>query len=96
MIRAAGPAQQQRSWAIAGPRKTGSETLGYSPAMHTLTLATLGLLLASFALIILTIAVNLMANFVAPALALTNLLPRKLNFRTAALVSAGYESSPAA
>ena len=46
------------------------------------------LILASFALIILTIAVNLMANFVAPALALTNLLPRKLNFRKAALVSA--------
>lgn len=46
------------------------------------------LILASIALIILTIAVNLMANFVAPALALTNLLPRKLNFRKAALVSA--------
>ena len=33
------------------------------------------LVMASFSLLILTIAVNLMANFVAPALALTNLAP---------------------
>lgn len=46
------------------------------------------LVLASLSLLILTIAVNLMANFVAPALALANLLPRHLNFRRAALVSA--------
>jgi NCS1 family nucleobase:cation symporter-1 len=46
------------------------------------------LVLASLSLLILTIAVNLMANFVAPALALANLLPRQLNFRRAALVSA--------
>jgi NCS1 family nucleobase:cation symporter-1 len=46
------------------------------------------LILASLSLLILTIAVNLMANFVAPALALANLLPRHLNFRRAALVSA--------
>ncbi|MFA9287503.1 NCS1 family nucleobase:cation symporter-1 [Comamonas sp. SY3] len=46
------------------------------------------LILASLSLLILTIAVNLMANFVAPALALANLLPRQLNFRRAALVSA--------
>jgi len=45
------------------------------------------LVLASLALIILTIAVNLMANFVAPSFALANLLPRKLNFRRAAIVS---------
>ena len=36
----------------------------------------------------LTIAVNLMANFVAPIYALTNLFPRKLNFSRAGLVSA--------
>ncbi|MFC9935300.1 MULTISPECIES: NCS1 family nucleobase:cation symporter-1 [Micrococcaceae] len=48
---------------------------------------TLLLLLASAALLVLTIAVNLMANFVAPTYALTNLLPKKLNFRTAALIS---------
>ena len=36
----------------------------------------------------LTIAVNLMANFVAPVYALTNLFPRQLNFRRAGLVSA--------
>lgn len=40
------------------------------------------LLLASAALLVLTIAVNLMANFVAPTYALTNLFPKKLNFRS--------------
>ena len=49
---------------------------------------TLLLVLASLALIVLTIAVNLMANFVAPTYALTNLFPRHLNFRKAALISA--------
>ena len=48
---------------------------------------TLLLLLASAALLILTIAVNLMANFVAPTYALTNLFPKHLNFRKAALIS---------
>jgi NCS1 family nucleobase:cation symporter-1 len=46
------------------------------------------LVLASLALIALTIAVNLMANFVAPTYALNNLFPRHLNFRKAALISA--------
>ena len=49
---------------------------------------TLLLVLASLALIVLTIAVNLMANFVAPTYALTNLFPKHLNFRKAALLSA--------
>jgi NCS1 family nucleobase:cation symporter-1 len=49
---------------------------------------TLFLVLACLALLILTIAVNLMANFVAPVYALTNLFPRRLNFRRAAMVSA--------
>ncbi|WP_223261413.1 NCS1 family nucleobase:cation symporter-1 [Glutamicibacter arilaitensis] len=48
---------------------------------------TLLLLMASAALLVLTIAVNLMANFVAPTYALTNLFPKKLNFRGAALIS---------
>ena len=39
------------------------------------------LVAASLALLVLTIAVNLMANFVAPIYALTNLFPKKLNFR---------------
>ncbi|WP_433876306.1 NCS1 family nucleobase:cation symporter-1 [Sinomonas atrocyanea] len=43
---------------------------------------------ASLALLVLTIAVNLMANFVAPTYALTNLFPRRLDFRRAAMVSA--------
>lgn len=46
------------------------------------------LVLASLSLLILTIAVNLMANFVAPSFALANLLPRHLDFRRAAVVSA--------
>ena len=46
------------------------------------------LVLACIALLILTIAVNLMANFVAPSFALAALLPRHLNFRRAAIVSA--------
>ena len=44
--------------------------------------------LACVSLLILTIAVNLMANFVAPSFALAALLPRHLNFRRAAIVSA--------
>ncbi len=46
------------------------------------------LVLACLALLILTIAVNLMANFVAPSFALAALFPRRLNFRRAAVVSA--------
>ena len=49
---------------------------------------TLLLALACLALIILTIAVNLMANFVAPVYTLTGLFPKVLNFRRAAVVSA--------
>ena len=49
---------------------------------------TLFLVLACLALLILTIAVNLMANFVAPVYALTNLFPKHLDFRKAAFVSA--------
>ena len=45
------------------------------------------LLAASMALLILTIAVNLMANFVAPIYALTNLFPKHLNFRRAGIIS---------
>ncbi|WP_369207943.1 NCS1 family nucleobase:cation symporter-1 [Streptomyces sp. PU-14G] len=46
------------------------------------------LAVASLALIALTVAVNLLANFVAPIYALVNLFPRRLNFRRAGLVSA--------
>ena len=45
------------------------------------------LIMASLALLVLTIAVNLMANFVAPIYALTNLFPKRLNFRSAGLIS---------
>lgn len=46
------------------------------------------LVIASISLIVLTIAVNLLANFVAPIYVLVNLFPRHLNFRRAGLVSA--------
>ncbi|WP_427008749.1 NCS1 family nucleobase:cation symporter-1 [Pseudarthrobacter sp. H2] len=46
------------------------------------------LVLACLALIILTVAVNLMANFVAPIYTLAHLFPRTLNFRKAAIISA--------
>jgi nucleobase:cation symporter-1, NCS1 family len=46
------------------------------------------LVAASLSLLILTIAVNLMANFVAPIYALTNLFPKQLNFARAGTVSA--------
>jgi NCS1 family nucleobase:cation symporter-1 len=49
---------------------------------------TILLVAASLALLVLTVAVNLMANFVAPIYALTNLFPKKLNFARAGLVSA--------
>lgn len=43
---------------------------------------------ASIMLIVLTVAVNLMGNLVAPIYTLTNLMPRLLNFRRAAIISA--------
>jgi len=46
------------------------------------------LVVTSLSLLILTIGVNLMANFVAPSFALANLFPQHLNFRRAAIVSA--------
>ncbi|WP_217254981.1 NCS1 family nucleobase:cation symporter-1 [Streptomyces sp. AC602_WCS936] len=46
------------------------------------------LAVASLALIALTVAVNLLANFVAPIYALVDLFPRRLDFRRAGLVSA--------
>ncbi|WP_369134224.1 NCS1 family nucleobase:cation symporter-1 [Modestobacter sp. I12A-02662] len=49
--------------------------------------STLFLVLACLALLTLTIAVNLMANFVAPSFALAAMMPRTLNFRRAAIVS---------
>ena len=49
---------------------------------------TLLLVLAALALLILTVAVNLMANFVAPIYALNNLFPKQLNFHRAAFISA--------
>lgn len=60
-----------------------------SPADIVRTInAPTGRIAASLALIVLTVAVNLVANFVAPIYMLTDLAPRVLNFRRAGLVSA--------
>lgn len=74
---------------MAGAQFKIDGTIITSPADIVATIPnTLLLALASLALIILTIAVNLMANFVAPTYALVNLFPKHLNFRRAAIVSA--------
>ena len=49
---------------------------------------TLFLVLGCLAFLIVTVAVNIMANFVAPAFVLSNLAPKYLTFRRAGLISA--------
>ena len=74
---------------MAGGQFKINGTIIQSPSDIVQTIPnTLFLVLACLALLILTIAVNLMANFVAPVYALTNLFPKRLNFRKAAVVSA--------
>ena len=74
---------------LAGAQYTIDGTVITSPADIVQTIGNPILLaLASLALLILTVAVNLMANFVAPTYALTNMFPRHLNFRSAAIISA--------
>lgn len=74
---------------MAGCQFSINGTIIESPADIVATIPNkLLLTLASLALLVLTVAVNLMANFVAPVYALTNLFPRALNFRRATYVSA--------
>ncbi|WP_434621686.1 NCS1 family nucleobase:cation symporter-1 [Arthrobacter sp. A5] len=74
---------------LAGAQFKINGTIIASPSDIVQTVPnTILLVAAALALLVLTIAVNLMANFVAPIYALTNLFPRKLNFRRAGLVSA--------
>ncbi|MGO2642795.1 cytosine permease, partial [Brevibacterium aurantiacum] len=74
---------------LAGAQYKIDGTVITSPADIVQTIGNPILLaLASLALLILTVAVNLMANFVAPTYALTNMFPRHLNFRSAAIISA--------
>lgn len=74
---------------LAGAQYRISGEIIESPADIVRTIPnTLLLVLASLALLILTIAVNLMANFVAPIYMFTNLFPRHLNFQRAAFISA--------
>jgi NCS1 family nucleobase:cation symporter-1 len=74
---------------LAGAQYKINGQIIQSPADIVRTIPnTLLLVLACLALLVLTVAVNLMANFVAPIYMLTNIAPRHLNFRRAALVSA--------
>ncbi|WP_313451015.1 NCS1 family nucleobase:cation symporter-1 [Brevibacterium casei] len=74
---------------LAGAQYTIDGTVITSPADIVQAIGSPILLaLASLSLLILIVAVNLMANFVAPTYALTNLFPRHLNFRSAAIISA--------
>ena len=75
------------SWPAAGSRIDGKVIASPTDVVESIG-STPMLVLACLALLILTIAVNLMANFVAPSFALAALLPRHLNFRRAAIVSA--------
>ncbi|WP_309081495.1 NCS1 family nucleobase:cation symporter-1 [Zhihengliuella sp.] len=73
---------------LAGAQFKINGTVIESPADIVQTVPnTLFLVLACLALLVLTIAVNLMANFVAPIYALSNLFPKVLDFRRAGLVS---------
>jgi NCS1 family nucleobase:cation symporter-1 len=74
---------------MSGGRFSIDGTLIHSPTdVVQMIPNTFLLMLASIALLVLTVGVNLMANFVAPSFALANLMPRRLNFRRAAIVSA--------
>jgi len=74
---------------MSGGQFTINGTLIHSPTDVVQTIPnTFLLMLASLSLLVLTVGVNLMANFVAPSFALANLFPRELNFRRAAIVSA--------
>lgn len=74
---------------LAGAQFTINGTIITSPADIVQTIpSTFLLVLACLSLLILTIAVNLMANFVAPVYMLANLFPKYLNFRKAGIISA--------
>ncbi|MHA7113231.1 NCS1 family nucleobase:cation symporter-1 [Pseudomonas promysalinigenes] len=74
---------------IAGAQFSIDGKLVQSPSEIVAAIpSTTGLVLACLAFLIVTVAVNIMANFVAPAFVLTNLAPKALNFRRAGLLSA--------
>ena len=73
---------------LAGAQFKINGTIIQSPADIVQTIPNKFLLvLACLALLVLTVAVNLMANFVAPIYTLANLFPRRLNFRRAGVIS---------
>lgn len=72
---------------LAGGRFTVDGKVIAGPEDVVQTFATPFLVLAGLALVVLTVGVNLMANFVAPAYALTNIAPKKLDFRKSAIIS---------
>lgn len=74
---------------LAGAQFSLDGTLIQSPTDIVAAIPHTGLLvLGCLAFLIVTVAVNIMANFVAPAYVLTNLAPRVLNFRRAGLLAA--------
>lgn len=72
---------------LAGGRFSVNGRVIAGPEDVVQTFATPFLVLACLALVVLTIGVNLMANFVAPAYALTNIAPKTLDFRKSAIIS---------
>ena len=73
---------------LAGAQFKINGTIIQSPADIVQTIPNTFLLVAAcLALLVLTVAVNLMANFVAPIYTLANLFPRRLNFRRAGVIS---------
>ncbi|MDJ1134414.1 NCS1 family nucleobase:cation symporter-1 [Streptomyces iconiensis] len=74
---------------LSGAQFTLNGEIVTNPADIVRTIPSMILLAAaSLALIVLTIAVNLMANFVAPVYMLVNLFPRTLTFRRSGIISA--------
>jgi NCS1 family nucleobase:cation symporter-1 len=77
------------SFVLAGSQFSIDGQIIHSPTDIIATIPNkLFLVLGCLAFLIVTVAVNIIANFVAPAFVLTSLAPKQLNFRSAGLLSA--------
>ncbi|MBK1819582.1 NCS1 family nucleobase:cation symporter-1 [Burkholderia orbicola] len=77
------------SFVLAGAQFKLNGHIIHSPTEIIATVPNkLFLVLGCLAFLIVTVAVNIMANFVAPAFVLTSLAPHRLSFRRAGLISA--------
>lgn len=77
------------SFVLAGGQLTLDGRLIESPTDIIATLPdTIFVVLGCLAFLVVTVAVNIIANFVAPAFVLSSLAPQRLNFRRAGLISA--------